>query len=212
MTASATQRHGPLVVYGAGGHGRVVAEAAASAGWQVLGFLDDGLKETPSGSQWPLLPVDDPRLVDAAHIVALGDNTARRRITAELRHAGRRLVAVIHPSASVSGSAKIGQGVFIGPAAVVHTAASIGDGVIINSGAIVEHDCSIEDFVHIAPGAVLGGGAAAGEGSLIGINASVLPRLRVGCWCVVGAGAVVVRNVMDNSNVAGVPARPLQQA
>jgi acetyltransferase-like isoleucine patch superfamily enzyme len=82
--------------------------------------------------------------------------------------------------------------------------------VIVNTGVIVEHDCVIDSHVHIAPGCCLAGAARVGEGSFLGIGCRILPGLSVGRWCVVGAGAVVIRDIEDNTTVAGVPARILR--
>jgi acetyltransferase-like isoleucine patch superfamily enzyme len=82
--------------------------------------------------------------------------------------------------------------------------------VIVNTGVIVEHDCVIDSHVHIAPGCCLAGAARVGEGSFLGIGCRILPDRNVGRWCVVGAGAVVIRDVKDNTTVAGVPARILR--
>lgn len=198
----------PLAIYGAGDHGRVVAEAAEAAGWRVVGFLDDGAVDA-SQLGWPLLEIDDVRREKAAFIVAIGDNAARRRRLRDLHEAGRHIAAVIHPHASVSPSATIHPGAFIGPAAVIHTAATIHSGAIVNSGAIVEHHVRIDACAHLAPGAALGGQVTVGAEALVGLNATVLPQCHIGTHAVVGAGAVVTRNIDNDLTVTGVPARPV---
>ncbi|HEX7010659.1 MAG TPA: acetyltransferase [Phycisphaeraceae bacterium] len=199
----------PLVVYGMGEHGQVVAEAAEAAGLSVLGFLDDDASAQGGQSPWPLLSRNDPRLDRACYIVAVGDNAARRRVTARLQQNQRRLVHVAHPTAWVSPSAQLGPGTFVGPRAVVHTGARVGEGAIINSGAIIEHHSELGAFCHVAPGATLGGCVRVGAGSFVGLNAAVLPRLVLGEGCTVGAGAVVTRSVPAGQTVVGVPARPV---
>lgn len=198
----------PLVVYGAGDHGRVVAEAAAAAGWCVLGFLDDGAVNA-SELPWPLLEMDDPQVREAAFIVGIGDNAARRRCLRRLDEAGRSVTSVIHPHASVSASARVhaGAGAFVGPCAVVHSGAELHSGAIVNSSAIVEHHCRVGRCAHLAPGAVLGGNVSIGAETLVGLNATVLPRCVVGSQCTIGAGAVVTRTLDDGVTVMGVPAR-----
>lgn len=194
-----------LVIYGAGGHGRVVADAAHAAGLHILGFVDDA-PDSPLPLRWPMLENDPHQLSEAHWIVGIGDNRTREQIGRRLSAEARPLASVIHPRAIVSASAKLGQGVFIGPGAVVHSDAVLGDGAIVNSGAIVEHDCRLESYCHIAPGAVLGGGVTVGAGALVGLNASVLPCVSIGQYSIIGAGSVVTRVIPANRTAVGAPA------
>ncbi len=204
-----TNDRAPLVVFGAGGHGRVIAEAARLAGRRVLGFVDDrSTHANPAGEGGPpLLADDDPRLGQAAFIVAIGDNADREDVSHRLVEQGHQLATVVHPAAFVSPSATVSAGVFVGPQAVVHAHAVLGHGVIVNSAAVVEHDNTVGPFSHIAPGATLGGNVGVGSRTLVGIGANVLPHTRVGDACTVGAGAVVTHDVPDGETVVGVPAR-----
>jgi sugar O-acyltransferase (sialic acid O-acetyltransferase NeuD family) len=197
-----------LVIYGGGGHGMVVADAAAAAGWKVIGFVDDNPRARAAEFR-PILEPDSTAATNATAIVAIGDNCVRQRAMARLVETGRELVNVIHPSACVSPLATFGRGVFIGPRAVVNAGAVLGDGAIINSGAIVEHHCHIGAFAHIAPGAVLGGAAQVGALTLVGLGASVLPVIRIGERSIVGAGAVLIGDIGDHITVVGVPARAI---
>ena len=194
------------MIYGAGGHGHVVADAAQLAGWRVLGFLDDALHDAP-GLAWPLFTPDDPRIRDARLHVAIGDNAARQRKLADLRTLTRDPATIIHPTAWISPSARVGHGCFIGPRAMVNAHADIADGAIVNTGAIVEHHCRVGVCAHVAPGSVMGGGCAIGELALVGLGSRLLPKVRVGRGAIVGAGAVVLGDVPDVATVVGVPAR-----
>jgi UDP-N-acetylbacillosamine N-acetyltransferase len=197
------------VVYGAGGHGSVVADAARSAGFDVLGFLDDRravgevlrLGSVLGGSGWwrqhPLVGV----------VPAVGDNAARKRLVLQLSADGIVATTIIHPSSVVSTSASLQPGVVVLALAVVNTGAQVGLGAIINSGAIVEHDVSVGDFAHVSPNATLAGGAVLGALSHLGAGACVLPGVKVGQNCVVGAGAVVTREIPAGSVCTGIPAR-----
>ncbi|MBF5043468.1 acetyltransferase [Aggregicoccus sp. 17bor-14] len=204
-----------LVIYGAGGHGHVVADAAR-AEWTILGFLDDDAAHCSADTS------DGPQVFPTHHVRAepgrwrehhfalgVGDNGLREECYRLLKALGLRLVTIVHPSAIVSPSAQLGEGCVVLPRAVVNAGAQVGEGVIINSGAIIEHDCRVERFAHISPGVVLGGGASVGERAHVGLSACVLPKVHVGADARVGAGAVVVTPVLERLTVVGVPARPL---
>lgn len=203
-----------LLVYGAGGHGLVVAEAAHLAGFNVLGFIDDGLPPGVAAGAWAVLGggemVDElAGHHDAAVIVAIGDNRKRWEAANRVVGRGLRLATVIHPTAHVSPSAVLEPGVFVGPMAVIHAEARVGHSAIVNSAAVVEHHVELGDAAHVGPGAVLAGRAAAGARTLIGAGAVVLPGVRVGTDAVVGAGAVVLHDVRDLTTVVGNPASAL---
>lgn len=202
MTSPAPDAKSTLI-YGAGGHGQVVAEALLAAGQRVLGFFDDGVTGTVLG-----LPVFGPYSAqlhpEALLILAVGSPQLRARLAAQVSHAWGRAV---HPSATLSPTAQVGVGAMVLPSAVVHTHARIGAHAIVNSAAVVEHHCTIGAFVHVSPGAVLCGGAQVGEGTLIGPGVVVEKQVRIGSYCTVAAGAVVVRDVPDGTTVMGVPAR-----
>ena len=192
----------PLVVYGAGDHGLVVADAARAAGLEVLGFVDDA--DLPERN---LLDPDLPALATAAFVVGIGDNAARLAVARRLLEQGKTLVNVLHPDAAVSPEARLGRGVFVGAQAVVGPEARLEDAVLVNSAAVAEHHCVLEAGVHLAPAAALGGRVKVGQATLVGLGAKVLPGVTLGKNCVVGAGAVVVRDAGDGVTLRGVPAR-----
>lgn len=199
-----------LVLVGGGGHGVVVAEAALLAGYELVGFLDDdsaaALAVGAMREGW-LGTLSKTEILETHNwILGLGNLALRRRVIGELA-TGRGPVSIIHPAASVSPSAEIAEGVYVGPGAVVHARAWVSEHAIINSGAIVEHDCRIGQNVHIAPGAVLGGGVQVGQDSLVGLGSRILPQVRIGPGAVIGAGAVVLEDVNEGECVMGVPAR-----
>jgi len=203
-----------LIIYGAGGHGRVILEAAlAGSGFDVVGFIDDDPDchgATHHGV--PVLGSADilqrPEYADCLLIVGLGDGAARRTIVNGL---GDRSFAIVqHPSAVVGLGAMLGEGAVVLPMAVIHTDAKIGPHAIVNTSATVDHDSEVGAFAHLSPGAHLGGNVQIGEGTHIGLGASVIPGVRIGKDVVVGAGAVVVDDVSDGLRVAGVPARAIQ--
>ena len=203
------------VVFGAGGHGKVVADAALKAGWKVAAFVDDAADK--EGAQIAGLPVArlealTGELRGAAVLLGIGDNALRARAMERLRAMGAAVApAVVHPSAVVGRGAQLGAGTVVMALVVINADARIEEGCILNSSCIVEHDCAVGAFAHISPNAALGGGVEVGALAHVGLGASVLPGVRVGEGARVGAGAVVVRDVPAGATVAGVPAREIRK-
>lgn len=199
-----------MLIYGAGGHGKVVLDALERSGRQVAGFLDDdaargaadfcgyavvtGLENAEFGAQVEV-------------VVAIGDGELRSQVTDRVIEGGYTLATAIHPSATIGRDVEIGPGAMVLAQAAVNPGARIGRGAIVNTGAIVDHDCVIGDFAHVAPGARLAGNVTVGEAALIGVGATVIPGVKIGPGSTVGAGAVVVADVAAGATVAGVPAK-----
>lgn len=159
-----------LLIVGAGGHGRSVAETAQLSGkFQLVGFLDDS---TPTNQPILGCPVLGSVVSMARHlnccdqaIVAIGNNAVREVLIQQLTVVGFRLAQVIHPKAIVSPSAKLSDGIAIMSGAVVGTEASLGLGAIVNSGAVVDHHAVVEDYGHLGVGACMAGGTLLGRGA-----------------------------------------------
>ncbi len=200
-----------VLVLGAGGHAKVVADVIECSGLVVAGFLDDD--PAAMGTLRLGLPVlgaiaDYGRFAAEGTIIAIGSNRTRKAIYEQFDGDARpRWVTVAHPSSVVARSARLGEGTVIMANGVINPDTEIGDHVIVNSGATVDHDCRIGSFSHIAPGAHLAGGVTLGEGVLIGIGASVAPGCVIGDWAIVGAGATVVNNIPERVTAVGTPAR-----
>lgn len=202
-----------LLIWGCGGHAKVVLDIARAAGVSDdFLFIDDSAPAEFMGYAVVGTRVRLPHLAAQAlsFVVAIGGNAIRAECYEECRRHGLSALALVHPSAVVSPSARIGPGTVVMPRAVVNAAAEIGENCIINTGAVVEHDCLIGDHVHVSPGAVLGGGVKVGARVHVGMNAAILPGIEVGERAVVGAGAVVIKAVPAGITVVGVPARPIR--
>jgi len=206
-----------LIIIGAGGHGRVVADGARAAGIDIFAFVDS----CPPAAEISGIPVyanletalAENEYEQPQFIIALGNNHIRAKEYAHACAAGLTPACVIHPTALISDSAYIGPGSFVAAFAVVNTDASVGENVIVNTGAIVEHDCVVGSHAFVAPGAVLCGGARIGAYTFVSTNATLIPEAKVGENVLVAAGAVVTKNFPDDLRLMGVPAihRPLPQ-
>lgn len=187
-----------LVVVGAGGHGRSVAEAVLASGeFELVGFLDDAYPELSQVWGFPVLGsvADLSNLpVNAKYvIVAIGANQLRKTLCAGLRLAGFELASVIHPRAIVSPSAIVGLGAAIMAGAVVGTEAQLGEGVIVNCGAVVDHHCVVGDFAHLGVSAAMAGGSVLGAGAWMQAGSALGYGVTIDVGEVLAPGVAVVR-------------------
>ena len=209
------QRQGILII-GAGGHGKVVADILRAAGSPAAGFIDaDPARAGQSvGGLRVLGPVNRLEHLARDHgadraVIAIGDNRARVELAAEVQRAGLALASAIHPAANVASNARLASGVVICMGAAIGAEAQIGELCIVNTNASVDHECVLDVGVHIAPRAALAGRVEVGREAFVGIGASVIQCRKIGSRATVGAGAVVVRDVPADSTVVGVPARAM---
>ena len=206
-----------LLILGAGGHGRVVAETATALKiFKKILFLDDKYSENENCQTkgnfniiGPLNKIQDDVFKKKFKyaFVALGEPNIRLSLLEKLKNNGYSIPSLIHPSALLSPSAKIGNGSILLPQSVVCSETNIGDGVIINTSASVDHQCDIHNGVHICPGVNLAGEVVVGEKSWIGIGSCVKECIKIGKDVVVGAGAAVVCDLPDSIIAKGVPAK-----
>ena len=190
-----------LIIIGAGGHGKVVADAAN----RDCVFLDDNQElndAVGSIDQLSEIQNDGDEVV-----VAIGDNKKRLEVLSGIS----RIATIIHPSAVISTSASMGEGTVVFANVVVNVTVVIGKGCILNTASSVDHDCVLGDGVHISPGAHLGGEVVVGDCSWVGIGASVKHGVTIGKNVIVGAGAAVVSDIPDGVTFVGVPAKELKQ-
>lgn len=206
-----------VLVFGASGHGKVVADVVRAAGHDLAGFIDDdpvrrrdGLWELPvlGWEECTALAIGPDR---PAIALGIGDNRTRERVFDRVLPAGFEILTVVHPSAVVAPRARLGAGTVVMALVAVNPDAEVGEGAILNTGCVVEHDCRVGDFAHLSPNSALGGGVAIGDRTHLGLGAVVLPLVKVGDDVRVGAGAVVTRNVAPGVTVVGIPAKPLTE-
>lgn len=205
-----------LVIIGASGHGRSVADAVVSEGrFELVGFVD---RSAPVGSTCSGFEVlgDEPALPALVRdrgiewaLIAVGDNFVRARVAERLRAAlpSLRFAAVVHGAAHVAADVAIGEGSVVFAGAVVNAGSRVGRFCIVNTRASLDHDGVLDDFASIAPGVTVGGNCSIGEHSAIGIGAVLSHGVRVGTHSVVGAASLVLADVPDRVVAYGTPAR-----
>jgi len=202
-----------LVLIGAGGHARVVLDAAQASGLSVDGLLDGAREAGEIHAGAPILGddqcLDDPDFVRAHGFhVSISDPAVKLPLVDRLDAVSAGFETVCHPGAIISSAAVLAGGVFVNAGAVINAGAQIGAHAIINTRASVDHDSEIGPGAHIAPGVTVCGDVVVGAGARIGPGAVLGRGARVGAGAVIGAGAVVISDVPDGARVWGVPARP----
>ena len=191
-----------LIIIGASGHGKVIADIAVKNGYEDIIFLDDdeSIKECAG---FPVIGKSkDAKDLDGDKIVAIGNAAIRERIQQEIE-----TVTLIHPDAVIGRRVEIGKGTVVMAGAIINTDTVIGDGCIINTAASVDHDCFVDDFSHIAVGAHLSGTVVVGTGTWIGAGATVINNVNICGKCMIGAGAVVIKDIDEPGTYIGVPAK-----
>ena len=199
-----------LIIIGASGHGKVVADIAIKMNkWQSIAFLDDDESiKTSMGLEVIGRTADAFTYKDEADFfVAIGSNTTREKIQEKLIEQGINVICLIHPSAVIGTNVEIGFGSVVMAGVVINSSSRIGNGCIINTSSSIDHDNVIENYVHISPGVNMAGTVKVGKGSWIGIGSVVSNNVNICSSCKVGAGAVVVKNITEPGTYVGVPAR-----
>lgn len=203
-----------LLVYGTGGHAKIVVETIRRQGlYEPVALLDDD--PARGGKELLGIPIlggrdklGELRAAGIQHcFVAIGDNLARRDKLEMLLAIGFLPVRVVDPGAALMNQSSVCEGSLIAFGAFVGIDASVGRGCIVSVHCTVGHDCVVEDYAHLAPGTELGGWARIGAESFLGLGANVLPSVCIGRGAVIGAGATVVHDIPDYAVATGVPAR-----
>jgi sugar O-acyltransferase (sialic acid O-acetyltransferase NeuD family) len=190
-----------VVIIGAGGHSRVVADIVKKCGDKVVGFLDD----FNTGENILGTVADCVKFKDCSFVIAIGLGKVRKNISE--KYPGLDYYTAVHPCAVVSENVTIGKGTVVMANAVINAGAVIGMHSIINTSSVIEHDNRLGNYVHVSPGAVLCGTVTVGDNTHIGAGSVVRNNITICENCVVGCGSAVVKDITQSGVYSGVPAR-----
>lgn len=189
-----------LIIIGASGHGKVVADIAVLNGYKDIVFLDDDLSKTYCGG-FPIIGTTD-KIVEGDIFVAIGNSTIREKLSMN-----KKSITLIHPSAVIASDVVIGEGTVVMAGVVINAGVKIGRGCIINTSSSVDHDCTVGDYCHISVGAHLCGTVKVRDCAWIGAGVIISNNVNVCGECMIGAGAVVIKDIDEAGTYVGVPAR-----
>lgn len=192
-----------MILYGASGHAKVIADIIRATGGEVTELFDDNDQITLLQG----MRVVKPYATEEPLILSIGNNAVRRQLVSSNSF---RYGIAIHPSAIVSPSARIGEGTVVMQGAIIQADAVIGKHCIINTGATIDHECRLADYVHVSPNASLCGNVTVGEGAWIGAGSTVIPGVTIGEWTVVGAGSTVLEDIEPQAVAVGSPCKKIK--
>ena len=202
-----------ILIFGAGGHSKVIADIARS----VPGISLDGLVVPPNSSESTegVRMFNDNNWQESgcrAGVVAVGDNTIREKIANSILSdcPDFEFVSLVHPTAVLGAGVKVGPGSVVMAGAVLNSGASVGEHSIANTSSVLEHDVSVGRFSSIAPGAIVGGDVSIGDHSAISIGATVSHGIQIGSCSVIGAGSVVTKDIESNVVAFGNPCKVIR--
>ena len=199
-----------VILIGYSGHGYVVADAALQNRWNLLGYAEKKeLQYNPFQLMYMGYEMESDffstRNDQIEYLIGIGDNYTREKVFNKIIQNNKKILTLISPSAIVSDSIKMGEGVFVNKNVTINALVNVGENVLLNTACIIEHECVIGDSVHIAPGAVLAGNVTIGKRSYIGANSVIKQGIIIGEDVVVGAGTVVLKDIPNQKRVVGNP-------
>lgn len=201
-----------VIIIGNGGHASVLTEILLQQQVDIIGFT----APTKQKNEFQLVYLGDDEAIknyssdDVALVMGLGmirPKSWREKIYCEFKEQGYSFLTVVHPSAVVSPSVYLGEGVQVMAGAIIQTNTKIADNTIVNTGAIVDHDGQIGSHVHIAPGTKISGNVSIGRSTHIGTGVTIIHGIDIGTHTLIGAGSVVVKNIGSEAKAFGVPAK-----
>ncbi|MGG4481044.1 acetyltransferase [Paenibacillus illinoisensis] len=201
-----------IIIFGTGGHAKVVLDTVNAAQHEVRGVVDDRWslpvwRDVPHLGSRLTLPNIVAMHTDAAWIVAIGDAEIRRQVATQLESLGAVFATLIHPTAIIGTGVQVGSGSVVMAGAILQADVQVGRHTIINTSSTVDHDCRIADYVHLSPGVRLAGDVCVEEATHLGIGACSIPGVRIGRYSTVGAGAVVIEDIPSHVVAVGCPAK-----
>lgn len=196
-----------LVIIGASGHGRVVADIAKKNGYDDIIFLDDNIQLKTCGKYKVCGTSQKICDYSSEFFVAIGNQKVRTGLLTLLEQKKCKIARLIHPSAIISDDVVIGCGTVVMAGVVINAGAVIGKGCIINTSSSIDHDCIVEDYVHISVGCHLAGTVKVGQNTWLGAGSIVSNNISITKDCILGAGAVVVKDVNESGIYKGIPAK-----
>jgi sugar O-acyltransferase (sialic acid O-acetyltransferase NeuD family) len=201
----------PVAIVGYSGHAYVIIDIFLNAGRLVTSYCDSEEKTLNPynlnylGKESEVIS----QLKNFDYFACVGHNGIREKIHAQLSQYLGDPINAIHPSAVISASVKMGNGVMLAANTTLNPMVEIGNGVVCNTSCSIDHECIIGDFSFIAPGAVLCGNVKVGRSSFVGANSVIRQGITIGNNVIIGAGTVVIKDIPDNTTVIGNPARKL---
>ncbi len=206
-----------IIIVGAGGFGRETLMAIneindVSMTWNVKGFIDDNpnalegiiceKKIIGDIANWKVQGTEE-------YVLSIADTTIKKKIAEMLKQRGAKFATIIHPTARMDKTSKVGEGVILSARADVTTNCILGDFVFCNVAAQVGHDAVVGDYCTLFPNCSIAGGSVLGKGVTVGTSASTYPGIHIGDNATVGMNSAVIRNVKPNATVMGVPAKSI---
>lgn len=195
-----------LIIVGASGHGKVIADIAVQNGYKDIVFLDDNINLKKCSNYEVIGKTDLVNNLEGDKIVAIGNSVIRERILSKIR-----AVTLIHPNAVIAKDVIIGKGTVIMAGVVINPNVKIGDGCIINTSSSIDHDCFVSDFSHVSVGSHLCGNVTVGSHVWVGAGSIVSNNISICDNCILGAGAVVTKDIDKCGTYVGVPARIIKE-
>lgn len=202
-----------LIIIGASGHGKVVADIAQKTNkYSEIFFIDDNpkIKECLGYKVVGTCQDIEKWIPEAEFFVAIGNSRIRENIISSLLEKKASITTLIHPHACIAESVEIGLGTVVMAGVVINPDTKIGTGVIVNTSSSIDHDNIIEDYCHVSVGTHLAGTVHVQKHTWIGEGALVSNNMNICGECTIGAGAVVVKDIDEKGTYVGVPARKMK--